>query len=475
MATPHVSGTVALIQAASSESLSPNEIRSILETTAVGTGDPQTRQGAGQIDAGAAVETVVPSPNFAVDITSATQSLTAGQQLTVDYTVENTGDEAGSQQIRLQLGGEQIKSTTTETLAPGDQTEGRFRYETTSADVGTRTLTVESEDDSASRTIEINEPSPNLAVDITAAPTSMTAGRQLTVDYTIKNTGDKSGSQRVALRLDDTEIKNATVTLNPSDSVSGTFTYQTTTADIGTRTLTLTSDDDSASRSINLVDPTIRIANTSIEPDSATTGSTNDYTLTADVYNVSDDGQAETVTISLPTALTLTNPVEGTGVSATDTDGETVDIGVNSSGDDVIKLTTSPNTDAELRDLALTINFTAQTNSPPTVSITNTSLEPDSVTSGSTNGYTLTADMYNVSDDAEADIVTISLPTTLTLTNTSESIEATAVAFNGKKVDATVEDSDGKSITLSMTPDTGAELRNLTLMISFTAKTTTVE
>ena len=473
MATPHVSGTAALIQAASSESLSPDEIRSILESTAVDTGDPQRRQGAGQIDAGAAVETVVPRANFAVDIASAPTTITAGKQLTVDYTVENTGEESGSKQIVLKLDGEQIRSTTTGTLAPGDQTEGRFTYETTGGDVGTRTLTVASDNDSASRTIEIIEPSPNFAVDITTAPTSITAGRRLTVDYTVKNTGDKSDSQRVALRLDDTEIENTTVTLDPSDSVSGTFTYQTTTADVGTRILTVTSDDDSADRDVDLVEPTLRLANTSLEPDSVTTGSTNSYTLTADVYNVSDDGQPETVTISLPTALTLTDPIEATDVSATDTDGETVDIAVNASEDNAIAFSMSPDTDAELRDLTLTVNFTAQTNSRPTVSITNTSLEPDSATTGSTNNYTLTADVYNVSDDGRPETVTISLPTALTLTSAVGTTEVTATDTDGETVDVVVEGTDNNTITLSMSPDTDAELRDLTLTINFTAKVAT--
>jgi subtilisin family serine protease len=374
MATPHVSGTVALMQAASSESLSPDEIRSILKSTAVDTGDPERRQGAGQVDAGEAVQTVVPPANFAVDITT--------------------------------------------------------------------------------------------------VPTSITAGRQLTVDYTVKNTGDKSDSQRVALRVDDTEIKNTTVTLDPSDSVSGTFTYQTTTGDVGTRTLTVTSDDDSADQAVDLVEPALRLANTSLKPDSVTTGSTNSYTLTADVYNVSDDDQRETVTISLPTALTLTSTAETTEATATDADGETVDISVNESDNNAIALTMSPDTDAELRDLTLTVNFTAQANSPPTVSITNTSLEPDSVATGSTDEFVLTADVYNVSDDGQPETITISLPTALTLTSTVKATEATATDTDGESVDVAVEETDNNTVTLSMSPDTDAELRDLTLRINFAAKTT---
>ena len=263
MATPHVAGTAALIQAESNESVSPKKIRSILESTAVDTGDEQIRQGAGQIDAEAAVEAVVSQPNFSVDITNVPISITTGQQLTVDYTVKNTGDKAGGKQVVLRLDGKQIDATTTETL-------------------------------------------------------------------------------------------------DPDDSISGTFTYQTTSSDVGTRTLTVESEDISASRTIEIVEPVVRLANTSLEPSSVTSGSTNNYTLTTDIYNISDDDQPEMVTITLPSTLTLTKQVNTTDITAIDTNEEIIDVSVEELDDNTIILSMSPDTDAELQDLTLAINFTGR-------------------------------------------------------------------------------------------------------------------
>ena len=58
MATPHVAGTVALVQAASTDQLSPAEIESVLESTAVSLDAKRIRQGAGRIDTAAAVAEV---------------------------------------------------------------------------------------------------------------------------------------------------------------------------------------------------------------------------------------------------------------------------------------------------------------------------------------------------------------------------------------------------------------------------------
>ena len=58
MATPHVAGTAALMLSANKTGLSPSDIRSVLRSTAVDIGAPETRQGAGRINATAAVGAV---------------------------------------------------------------------------------------------------------------------------------------------------------------------------------------------------------------------------------------------------------------------------------------------------------------------------------------------------------------------------------------------------------------------------------
>ena len=62
MATPHVAGVVALMQASTESSLSPTTIQSTLESTAVDIDDDETRQGSGLVDGFAAVEAVADEP-----------------------------------------------------------------------------------------------------------------------------------------------------------------------------------------------------------------------------------------------------------------------------------------------------------------------------------------------------------------------------------------------------------------------------
>lgn len=265
MATPHVAGTVALMLSNSYVDRSPNEINTALRTTAVDIGAAETRQGAGRINATAAVAAV--------------------------------------------------------------------------------------------------ETRPNIVVDITAAPTTVTAGRQLTGSYTIKNTGNEPGDQLVTVQIDDEIIEStSTGTLDPGDTINNEFTYQNTSTKQGRQTLTVESNDDSASQPINIVEPTVKLTNVSLDPATVTDGTAADHTLTFDVLNVSDDGQQDTFTVTLPPELTLTTPITDNNVTATDTTGKQINISATSH-DNEITFTTSPDTDVELRDLTIKSQFTAQTSS----------------------------------------------------------------------------------------------------------------
>ncbi|CAI50405.1 S8 family serine protease [Natronomonas pharaonis DSM 2160] len=60
MAVPHASGVAALLAATASEELSPEATRDVLAETTDDLGEPATRQGAGRINASAAVDAVAP-------------------------------------------------------------------------------------------------------------------------------------------------------------------------------------------------------------------------------------------------------------------------------------------------------------------------------------------------------------------------------------------------------------------------------
>jgi bacillopeptidase F len=105
MATPHVAGTCALLLDAD-PSLTPVELKQILEDTAVELGDPgkDNTYGSGRIDALAAVESLggsPDSPEFELDgvvITSDTDSdglIEPGESVEIEVTIENVGEASG--------------------------------------------------------------------------------------------------------------------------------------------------------------------------------------------------------------------------------------------------------------------------------------------------------------------------------------------------------------------------------------------
>ena len=259
MATPHVAGVVALMESNSANDLSPSELRTGLETTAVDIGAPTTRQGVGRVDADDAVAAVATTTTITPNITAAPNRVTAGRTLAVDYTATNSGPDPGATTLELRLNNTVVATTDTGTIAPGEQT-------------------------------------------------------------------------------------------------TGTLSYPTTTADTGTRTVTLSSTDGSDTRTVQIVEPQVRLTNVSITPtqvsDTATT-----HTLTATMLNVSDDGQPDTVAVAMPEQIVVDGVTTATAV---DTAGRSIPVANETATDGEITMTISPDSDATLRTVTVTTGFTAR-------------------------------------------------------------------------------------------------------------------
>ncbi|WP_263019326.1 DUF7282 domain-containing protein [Natronobiforma cellulositropha] len=81
----------------------------------------------------------------------------AGETLEVTATVENVGEEDGTQALTLSLG-DTVVDTDSLTLDPGESNVVSLSYQTGEADAGEYTATVSSANDSASVTVSITEP-----------------------------------------------------------------------------------------------------------------------------------------------------------------------------------------------------------------------------------------------------------------------------------------------------------------------------
>ncbi len=110
------------MQASTDSTLSPDKIQSTLRSTAVDIGAEETRQGAGRIDAEAAVSAVADRDvSFEVNITSVPEIIKTGEQYKINYSVTNNGSTVGDQSINLTVNGSVI-NTTLITLRGSDST-----------------------------------------------------------------------------------------------------------------------------------------------------------------------------------------------------------------------------------------------------------------------------------------------------------------------------------------------------------------
>lgn len=87
-------------------------------------------------------------------ITDAPVSVSIGDTITVDYEIENVGDESGDDVVEFIVDGTKEDSASV-SLAPGEIDTGSFSYTTSDADPNSLTVTVTTSDDSASETVTV--------------------------------------------------------------------------------------------------------------------------------------------------------------------------------------------------------------------------------------------------------------------------------------------------------------------------------
>ena len=92
--------------------------------------------------------------SFSVSIESAPESATAGDDIDIEYAVENDGDRAGEQDVLFTVDGEE-QDRTSVALDGGESTDGTFSYGIDGDASGQLEVAVASEDDEASTTIDV--------------------------------------------------------------------------------------------------------------------------------------------------------------------------------------------------------------------------------------------------------------------------------------------------------------------------------
>ncbi len=202
-------------------------------------------------DTASTTVTVLSEANFDVTVQS-TNTPVEGQQLSVDALVENTGGVEDTQTVTLSL--PLGSASTTVTLGGGSSTVETLTVGTASGDAGEYTAAVSSEDDSATATVTILQSSA-FQVSVQSTNSPVVAGENLTVETQVTNTGDTSGTQTVSLDVPGVGSDSTELTLGAGESVPQTFSVSTQSGDAGEYTAAVSSEDDTASRTVTVLEP----------------------------------------------------------------------------------------------------------------------------------------------------------------------------------------------------------------------------
>ncbi|WP_182021597.1 CARDB domain-containing protein, partial [Haloquadratum walsbyi] len=240
------------------------------------------------------IDSVTPSPSNPGPI--------AGNDLSVDITITNTGGVTATQDIVLSADGQDLTQQSVQVI--GGSTETVTLTAPTGAgeiiDAGTQQLRVNTDNDAQEASTTIREPA-NIAVQIDDTNSPVIEGNRLQVDTIVENTGDGTATDReVALEVNDDEATSRQLTLDGGERTE--ITLEATVSTVGDQTITVTTGDETAQRTVTVIEapdePLFRMSNLSV-PDDVFRTEGQSVTVTADVTNIGDVEGSQTVSITI--------------------------------------------------------------------------------------------------------------------------------------------------------------------------------
>jgi subtilisin family serine protease len=263
MATPHVSGVVALIESVVEDDIDPDTVETVLEETATKPldapappGERDTRYGSGIVDTPAAVgafdegvtavfdhDPLVPFEDESVTF-DASESRAFGGEIVEyrwDFTGNGTVDQVTDQPIVEYAFG----------------TAGQYNV----------TLEIEDDDGETAQTVEPvtvwdpddPPPEPNFAVTNVSTNSPVDAGNAVAVDIEVTNTGNVVDIQTLTLDVPGLGNSSDLLELNASESTVTTLLIGTDGSDTGTYEATIQTENDQQTASVAVVAPELEL------------------------------------------------------------------------------------------------------------------------------------------------------------------------------------------------------------------------
>lgn len=192
--------------------------------------------------------------NFDVEIVSSNSPIKESEELIVSVDVENTGTQLAAQDILLRNFNLDVVDTESLTLSVGEQQNLNLSWQTEEGDAGSDVITVESDDDSDSQEVTIEELLEGFfSVNIQDTNSPIEETETLEVDVLLENTGERDSTKEVRLfdiRNNLVDVNN--VQLNSDESKNIVMGWQTDLGDEGTGEITVETDDDSDAEEVTI-------------------------------------------------------------------------------------------------------------------------------------------------------------------------------------------------------------------------------
>ena len=182
-----------------------------------------------------------------------------GTEVTVEATVENLGDQEGTQSVTLSAG--DFSDSQELTLAGGASDTVSFTFNSDGLGAGEYTHTVSTDDDQAAGSLTVEaEPDPGVLAIVSDSLSPMdatvTQGDEVVVSVSLQNVGETEVTEDVTLEISGLgEVGSESVTLAPDATDSVSFTVGTGEVDAGDYTHTVSTAEDSVEGSLTIEEP----------------------------------------------------------------------------------------------------------------------------------------------------------------------------------------------------------------------------
>jgi len=194
---------------------------------------------------------------FDIVIISTNSPVEETETLEVDYTVENIGNASGTQDITLEINGNQVDADRGISLNAGESLDATLLWDTSSGDEGDYTAKVSSDDDPDTESVTVGSQTATYEVNIDDTNSPVNQGDTAEATVTVENTGLAEDQKDVWLEIDGTEEDRYPDLYIQGEDRAVIYLQWDTDSDeaAGDYTATVKSPDDSDTATITVQEP----------------------------------------------------------------------------------------------------------------------------------------------------------------------------------------------------------------------------